>query len=458
MSKEFKTWLVDAGVEFEDLDTDERIRYKVLYDNYRDSKVGAPKLVEVLASAIVNEFEKRNHISIDASDAPDIWYSDIFAIAPWGGPCSIHKSLQADYMTFSQALDGSLDLFFSRLNNAPSGEEEFVQSAFEPLLESINSSSYIEFEGHCCFKRGRPIHTCIEKYRLNGAERLCDVRGQPDGTIVWNEVGVMTTELKSQSLSFLDDHKHITTEFKRACVQLAIYLKAEITTMFSVASSVPAQVFGLLTTGRHWALIEALPVIELSGLSVSWRHTHVLEVDPANVSVEAKTSVLRYLFMCAHNASAVVQFMSEKQLERNLRSVSLSATDRSDRGGFRGSLGGRRDSGGQGDTGGKGGKGDTGTKTAGASSRNAAKGGRGAGGTGRGNPKTRCNFGPSSRQSDTSPSVTLSSKALETLNRNLQRRGLGRDAPSVMEQLLGPYMKREQVLTVSAEELFEGDE
>ena len=413
--------------------------------------------VEDFAIAVVKLMERNSRLEKNASDAASCWYSDYFHLTSLTRICIVPEELQIEFTIFATALGPALDTFINSLVAAPSAQENYVQMAFQKLYEEIKRTSFNDWRTICAFKSSRSVHTHIDNYVDKGIERRCIINGQPDATIVLGEVGVFTTELKSQSTSFFEESNvALSRNFKTACVQLVLYLKAEIENIFESYSTLPQQVFGLLTTGSQWCLVEAEPKVEMGVLKIFWLHTQPWQVDLARADSEQRVNMLKHLFMCTHNSRAVLAFLESIQLNRGLHSLHLSVCENDNGNG----------------NGGDSGKGGRGPRRGGGGG-----GGRGGGGGGRRGHSKRgqgvresvsSRYDSLSKLDDTCKFVTtkhtnyapleLTSKNLRTWTENCQPRDVLRDPPSLLELLSKRYLPGRRVVTVSATELFEGED
>jgi hypothetical protein len=169
---------------------------------------------------------------------------------------------------------------------------------------------------------------------------------------VLNEIGFLTVELKNIKTAFTIK-KHgsnmISSDFKIACSQLAVYMKAEIESIHNLCKMVPPDMYGLLTTGREWSILIAEPQVDSTGLSIRWGHTDPVHIDvnQALVSVEERSLVLKNLFYCGYKAKQNSEVVQHRRMNMHMEKPSTdspgSRDDGSDgpRGGSRGGTGPR---------------------------------------------------------------------------------------------------------------------
>jgi hypothetical protein len=196
-------------------------------------------------------------IQIEASRLTAQFYNDTLLMTPGHHPDFSFFGAPAAFITqFSKTFSE----FIRSLANAPTHEESYVQMACRPLWEKINQIFFKDYQ--CIVDNGkRHITTYFDDVFDNDFKglRRCRVTGIPDGSIMWNSQSVHVWELKNQTYQ-LDG----TSCFSHcACAQIAVYMKADIESMWARHSYIPAISTGLLTNGSYWILVTAYSTLVL---------------------------------------------------------------------------------------------------------------------------------------------------------------------------------------------------
>jgi hypothetical protein len=204
-----------------------------------------------------------------ASQLTSDWYKQFLGFQAISIPTPVNGE---EFLAFENAFSAPFTSFLKDLSQAPNWKEEYVQSACLQLWDAIHNIFFNE--EHCKVDaKQRKVETLFEGILDNEGFKLCRVSGEPDGSIMWHSLGIHIWELKNQKFR-LDSQ---CADLMDACAQIAVYMKADIESMWTGHGVLPNCSIGVLTNGHYWILVKANISMEDSGkLSIRWSHTEPL--------------------------------------------------------------------------------------------------------------------------------------------------------------------------------------
>lgn len=169
------------------------------------------------------------------------------------------KLTSADFDSFFDHYSQFVFEFLSQCHQSSNKKEEIVQTYMNELLDVlIQEDCFSERAVGVVRNRTRLLQTTLEQVPIHNEELNIDgnfdvhITGFPDGTFVFESIGLATVELKNQTMNFTLEG----SDYQSASCQLAIYMKAELDKIRNYYEIFPDSYFGLLINGLQWSLFK----------------------------------------------------------------------------------------------------------------------------------------------------------------------------------------------------------
>jgi len=444
---------------------------------------------EYLAKAMMKALKEQALLRKNASQLTTMWYEHILGFKRGKFP-----DILDGVNGFEKKFSGTFHQFLNALKIAPDEDEKHVQKACGPLWDSLQK---LFFDDPDCKvdKKSRRITTQFDDVLDDGdnCEKKCIVNGIPDGSVMWLSEAIHIWELKRQDYNLNGNSASAYT----ACAQIAVYMKADIESMWKGYGYFPLVTMGILTNGSSWILVTAHSSLDNGILRIRWTNTN-----PIHCSFDAQDNlvqVLNLILVACQNSKSNLRDLKYASFAQDLQRMNIGKDDNNcggkgpenqrDREGSN-----RKDSGGGGDQKGSGkggnrrGRGGNHQKESGAGGdqKGSGKGGnrKGHGGNqkgsgGQGGVIAQCNGGGDQTGYDRGTSVEKVNEvgygkgfvggkkrdserrqplqSLPLTVQNIKKLSGKSDLDEVLQTfpILKKFLDRKMVFSVSAEELFE---
>mmetsp|Transcript_26218 Transcript_26218/g.37533 ORF Transcript_26218/g.37533 Transcript_26218/m.37533 type:complete len:452 (+) Transcript_26218:215-1570(+) len=298
---------------------------------------------EIIANLIVFKMIQNGVVTKEASKLTTRWYNFVLGMSPL--PLRLPEStLLPDAGEFSTKILSTFREFRKNLQKAPNHEKKHVQKACRPLWDKLRE---IFFDDQECRvdNAERHIVTYFEDFfdEETSGIRRCRVTGIPDCSILWNEQSIHVWELKNQHYLLDGSSEDSFT----ACAQIAVYMKADIESMWKIHSYLPKTSMGLLTNGSDWILVTAYSSLSNGNdIKIRWTHTPPISYS-CNIKEDEKIEqeIINIIFIACQKSLDNLQELKETSVLPQLGRMTLN------------SLGGGKDPRNGGNNGGNGDKG-----------------------------------------------------------------------------------------------------
>mmetsp|Transcript_7680 Transcript_7680/g.10884 ORF Transcript_7680/g.10884 Transcript_7680/m.10884 type:complete len:489 (-) Transcript_7680:211-1677(-) len=419
---------------------------------------------DYLAKAMLKALKHQALMRKNASQLTTMWYEHILRFKRGKFP----NILDGVY-EFEEKFSGTFRTFLKTLKLAPDEDEKHVQKACGPLWDSLQK---LFFDDPDCKvdEKSRHVATQFDDVldESDNCEKKCIVKGIPDGSVLWLSEAIHIWELKRQDYNLNGNSASAYT----ACAQIAVYMKADIESMWKGYGYFPLVTMGILTNGSSWILVTAHSSLDNGILRIRWTNTN-----PIHCSLDAQDNlvqVLNLILVACQNSKSNLRDLKYASFAQDLQRMNIGKDDNNcggkgpenqrDREGSN-----RKDSGGGGDqkSSGKGGN------------RKGHGGGNQKGSGGQGGVIAQCNGGGDQTGYDRGTSVEKVNevgygkgfvggkkrdserrqplKSLPLTVQNIKKLSGKSDLDDVLQTypILKTFLDRKMVFFVTAEELFE---
>lgn len=338
--QEFRDYVTSRGVDFDTLSNEEKRLWSETFDKSKQHTTtvitpaaGNAGLVADIAAAIVQVLPAALTMNADifarsitkimkedsllrkhASNLTLHWYQNVLRFR-----CDPLPSNQDGVHEFKTNFSETMHNFLVTLSEASSPDEKHVQAACEPLWEKIKVLFFPDGECRVDNKK-RHISTNFDDILDNddGTLKRCTVTGVPDGTIVWIDQGIHIWELKGQSYS-LDG---MSADSLVGCAQIAVYMKADIESMWEHYKYLPETSMGLLTNGKTWILITAEASLESGIVHIHWSRTVPSYFDLHSNKYD-ELAVLNLIYLACQFSIINLEHLKKASLTQQMKRLSV---------------------------------------------------------------------------------------------------------------------------------------
>jgi hypothetical protein len=140
---------------------------------------------------------------------------------------------------------------------------------------------------------------------------------------MWNSQSVHVWELKNQTYQ-LDG----TSSFSHcACAQIAVYMKADIESMWARHSYIPAISTGLLTNGSYWILVTAYSTLVLgNSINIHWTHTNPIHYSCKDKrDVDKEHQIINLIFLSCKQSLLNLEELKQNSVLSQLSKIKLDS-------------------------------------------------------------------------------------------------------------------------------------
>lgn len=261
--------------------------------------------------------EKRNRLHKTASDANTVWFDRIFKIKALAVP---DIPIIDGFEEFRCSIASSFQTFRTAIAQQPYHDEKYVQTAFQPFFSEIRYKYFTECRE--LFKVRKLETDIVDFLDVDYIIKSCFITGLTDGSIVWNNFGVLTTELKNKNMNLTVGIEGPSVDLKCALAQLGTYMRAEIDNIYSSLKILPDKVYGILTNGIHWTLLVAIPTIVNNDLNIDFSFAPIIVL-----SDETSDVVLRLVHLSVVQSRTVLDLVRDTCIGNDMSKLSIKGRD-----------------------------------------------------------------------------------------------------------------------------------